>query len=240
MNDTIDKHTVKSYGKELQKLLDSVRDMGDLVHSQIERAMFALDHNDTHVATQVIEGDKRIDDLEAQINQLVTRELALRQPMADDLRLIINALKTSGNLERIGDLAANIAKRCLALSRTGNRFPTHNLVYMSERVRRQLVRVLQAFVDGDANSALQVWHEDQEIDAIHTSLFREVLTYMMEDPRNITPCTHLMFIAKNLERMGDHSTNIAEGIFFQVAGAPLREDRPKADRSSVQGDLDAG
>jgi len=160
------------------------------------------------------------------------RLLALRQPMAQDLREIVSALKVSADLERIGDYAANIAKRSLALAQVPVVRPAAGIPRMGRLVETILKEVLDAYIERDVDKAIAAWERDEELDDLYTSLFREVLTYMMEDPRNITPCTHLLFMAKNLERIGDHATNIAEIIHFLVVGTPLTVLRPKNDGSS--------
>ena len=158
--------------------------------------------------------------------------LALRQPMANDLRVVISALKISSDIERIGDYGANIAKRALALNQLPPVQPAATIPRMGKLVLGNIKLVLDAYMERDADKALDVWNADEEVDEMYTSLFRELLTYMMEDPRNITPCTHLMFIAKNVERIGDHATNIAEVVHFLVTGETIEAARPKGDTSS--------
>ena len=165
-------------------------------------------------------------------DERAVRLLALRQPMASDLREVIAALKISSDIERIGDYAANVAKRVMAISQLPPVQPARSIPRMARLVQAIITDVLDAYARRDADKAVDVWHRDEEVDEMYTGLFRELLTYMMEDPRNITPCTHLIFIAKNIERVGDHATNVAETIYFMVHGKPLTEIRPKGDVSS--------
>jgi len=158
--------------------------------------------------------------------------LALRQPMAKDLRAIVAALRISADLERIADYAKNVAKRTLALNQVPAIRLAASIPRMGRLVQQIIKEVLDAYVERDADKARAAWSRDEEVDGMYNSLFRELLTYMMEDPRNITPCTHILFIAKNIERMGDHATNIAETIYFVVHGVPLTETRPKGDTTS--------
>jgi phosphate transport system protein len=174
-----------------------------------------------------------VDDLEREVESLVVRLLALRQPMARDLRQILAALKIASDLERIGDYAANVAKRSIALSQVPPVRPVYSLPRMGRLGQEMIKDMLDAYVERDADKALAVWLRDEELDEMYTSLFRELLTYMIEDPRNITACTHLLFMAKNLERIGDHTTNIAETLYFLVHGTPLTQARPKRDRTSL-------
>ena len=222
-------HTVKRYDQELNQMTDTILRMGGMVEQQLAKAITALITRDPELATTVIADDKPIDQLEHEIDQLVMRLLALRQPMAVDLRLITASLKISSDLERIGDYAANVAKRASVLSQVEPMRPVAVIPRMSQIVQGMIKDVLDAYMARDAEKALVVWRRDEEVDETYNSLFRELLTYMMEDPRHITPCTHLLFIAKNIERMGDHATNIAETISFLVTGKPLSEARPKGD-----------
>ena len=224
-------HTVKSYDEELNQMTGTILRMGGMVEQQLAEAITALVKRDPELAARVIQDDKPIDRLEHEIDHLVMRLLALRQPMAVDLRLITASLKISSDLERIGDYAANEAKRASALSQVERMRPVAVIPRMSLIVQGMIKDVLDAYMGRDADKALDVWRRDEEVDEIYNSLFRELLTYMMEDPRHITPCTHLLFIAKNIERMGDHATNIAETISFLVTGTPLDEARPKGDKT---------
>ena len=227
-------HIIKSYDEELRRLDNTITQMGGLAESQLAAAIEAVSKRDTQIATRVVEGDVAVDELDREIETLVVRLLALRQPMARDLRQIVASLKISADLERIGDYAANVAKRSLALSLTPPVRPVHALARMGLFGQRMVKDILDAYVARDAEKALAVWVRDEELDEMYTSLFRELLTYMIEDARNITACTHLLFMAKNLERVGDLTTNIAETIYFFVHGVPLNQVRPKRDRTSSQ------
>jgi phosphate transport system protein len=228
----VSEHIMKSYDEELQRLDNAITQMGGLAESQLAAAIDAVAKRDSDFASVVIENDQRIDALEREIESLVMRLLALRQPMARDLRQSIAALKIASDLERIGDYAANVAKRSIALNQTPPVRPVYAIPRMGKLGQAMIKDILDAYVERDAEKALAVWLRDEELDEMYTSLFRELLTYMIEDPRNITPCTHLLFIAKNLERVGDHATNIAETIYFLVHGTPLARVRPKGDRST--------
>lgn len=224
-------HTVKSYDEELNQMTGTILRMGGMVEQQLADAITALVKRDPELAARVIQDDKPVDRLEHEVDHLVMRLLALRQPMAVDLRLITASLKISSDLERIGDYAANVAKRASALSQVEPMRPVAVIPRMSLIVQGMIKDVLDAYMGRDVDKALDVWRRDEEVDEIYNSLFRELLTYMMEDPRHITPCTHLLFIAKNIERMGDHATNIAETISFLITGTPLDEARPKGDKT---------
>ncbi|NVK18262.1 MAG: phosphate signaling complex protein PhoU [Methylocystaceae bacterium] len=228
-------HTVKSYDSELTHLDNAIARMGGLSESLLGRSSEALVKRDTALAADVIHDDVKVDELEMEINSEVTRILALRQPVADDLRAVIAALKTSSDLERIGDLSKNIAKRTITLSNATPIGAVHTIARMSSLVQSMIHNVLDAYLERDERKALDIRQQDEVVDQLHTSLFRELLTYMMEDPRNITPCTHLLFIAKNVERAGDHATNIAENVHFLVTGEHPEEERPKDDDASFAG-----
>src|SRR5262244_588083 len=225
-------HTVKSFDDELKRLNQVIGQMGGLVEMQLQAAVEALVKRDADAAGKVVRDDAKIDELELQSSQLVVRLLALRQPMAVDLRQIVSALKISSDLERIGDYAANVAKRAIALSQAPAVKPLYTIPRMAKLVQQIIKDVLDAFVERDAVKAVAAWQRDEEVDEMYTSLFRELLTYMMEDQRNIGPCIHLLFIAKNIERMGDHATNVAEAIHYLVHGTPLDQVRPKGDQTS--------
>jgi phosphate transport system protein len=225
-------HIVKSFDEELQRLKQAVAQMGGLVEAQLQAAVDALVKRDADAAAKVVREDARIDELEQQVGNLVIRLLALRQPMAVDLRQIVSALKISSDLERIGDYAANVAKRAVALSQLPYVRPAHAIPRMARLVQQIIKDVLDSYVDLDAAKAVAAWQRDEEVDEMYTSLFRELLTYMMEDQRNIGPSIHLLFIAKNIERMGDHATNVAEDVHFLVHGRPLDQVRPKGDQTS--------
>jgi phosphate transport system protein len=225
-------HIVKSFEQELSRLRTLITDMGGMVERQVALASVAVLERDAEAATTAVESDQQVDALEREVEQFVIRLLALRQPMAQDLRHIVAALKITGELERIGDYAKNVAKRSIVLDQF-NMSPTlTGLAHMSRLVQENLKAIIDAFGENDAEKAAEVWRSDEAIDDIYNALFRELITYMMEDPRNITPCTHLLFIAKNLERIGDHATNIAEMVYYAVQGEPLPEIRPKGDSSA--------
>jgi phosphate transport system protein len=225
-------HLVKSYDQELKRLRGLIADMGGIVESQVAFASEAILARDSTTAAKVIEDDKKVDALEHEVEQFVIRMLALRQPMAGDLRQIVAALKITGDLERIGDYAANVAKRSIVLSQVSLPFSLSGIGHMAVLVQEGLKAIIDAIGEEDAEAALEVWRSDQMIDDLYNIIFRELITYMMEDPRNISSCTHLLFIAKNLERIGDHATNIAETIYYAVTGQVIPEVRPKGDMSA--------
>jgi phosphate transport system protein len=227
-------HIVKSYDEELQRLNKMIVEMGGLAESQLAASIEAVQERDSDLAARVIEDDAKVDQLERDLDNLVIRLLALRQPMARDLREIFVALKIASDLERICDYCANVAKRSIALSHSPPVQPAHALPRMAHLALLLVKDVIDAYVEHDADKALDVWNRDEELDEMYASLFREFLTYMMEDPRNIGACTHLLFMAKNIERIGDHATNIPENLYYLVHGTPLTQMRPKADTSSVQ------
>jgi len=228
MND----HTVKSFDEQLQALSAAVAQMGGLAEAQLAAAIDAIARRDSSAAESAVAGDARIDALQQEIEERALRLLALRQPMAVDLRDTMAAIKIANELERIGDLAKNIAKRALVLNREPPIRLTQSLGRMGKAAQNQLKQVLDAFSSRDAEEAESVWQRDGEIDEIYNSLFRELLTYMMEDPRTIGLCTHLLFVAKNIERSGDHCTNIAEVVYHMVKAGHLTAARPKADITS--------
>jgi phosphate transport system protein len=225
-------HLVKSYDQELKRLRNMMTEMGGIVESQVALAADAIMHRDAAAATRAVEDDPKVDALEREIEQFVIRLLALRQPMAADLRHIVAALKITGDLERIGDYAANVAKRSIVLAQFSLPYSLAGLAHMAHLVQQQLKSIIDALGESDPEKALEVWRSDQVVDDIYNAIFRELITYMMEDPRNITPCTHLLFIAKNLERIGDHATNIAETVYYAVKGEALPDTRPKGDTSA--------
>ena len=227
-------HIVKSYDEELQRLSKMIVEMGGLAESQLAAAIEAVQERDTELAARVIEDDAKVDQLERELDNLAIRLLALRQPMARDLREIFVALKIASDLERICDYCANVAKRSIALAQAPPVQAAHALPRMAQFALLLVKDVIDAYVEHDADKALDVWNRDEELDEMYSSLFREFLTYMMEDPRNIGTCTHLLFMAKNIERIGDHATNIAENLYFLVHGTPLTQARPKGDNSSLQ------
>lgn len=226
-------HIIKSYDEELRRLNGTITQMGGLAESQLAAAIEAVVKRDSDLAADVVETDAKVDQLEHEVGLLVVRLLALRQPMARDLREILGALKIASDLERICDYAANVAKRSIALNQAPPVRPGFALPRMARLAQALIKDVLDAYVARDAEKALVVWARDEELDEMYSGLFRELLTYMMEDARNITASTHLLFMAKNIERIGDHATNIAETLYFVVHGTQLNQARPKGDRSSL-------
>ena len=226
------RHIVRSYEQELKHLRDMLVEMGGMVEAQLAIATIAVIEQDTEAASRAVEQDPAVDALEREVEAFVIRLLALRQPMAQDLRQIVAALKMTSDLERIGDYAANVAKRSIVLSQYSVPFKLSGLTHMARLVQESLKLTIDAVGDADAEKAIQVWRSDEAVDDIYTAIFRELVTYMMEDPRQITPCTHLLFIAKNLERIGDHATNIAETVHFAATGETLPGTRPKGDSAA--------
>ncbi|GAB3446660.1 phosphate signaling complex protein PhoU [Insolitispirillum peregrinum] len=225
-------HTMKAFDDELDRLNQTLGRMGGLAETQLGTAVQAMLTRDEALAAQVISGDDQVDGAEDHINEQVVRLLALRQPVADDLRLVMSALRVASALERIADHATSTAHRVAVLNQAPMVPAVKSVARLGWLVRDLLKEALDAFMSRDADRALKVWERDEEVDDLYSSLFRELLTYMMEDPRHIAPCTHLQFIAKNLERVGDHATNLAEATWFVVHGTPLSANRPKKDMSS--------
>lgn len=226
-------HIVKSYEEELALLNNKIAKMGGLAEQVLGQSFEALERRDPELAAATIKKDAEIDTLEREIEEQAVLMIARRQPMAYDLRQIVTALRIANDLERIGDLGKNIAKRAVAVvSEQQPKQLVLGLKHMGELALSQLKEVLDAFIERDAERALKVWYKDEEIDAMYNSIFRELLTYMMEDPRNIGLCTHLLFGAKNIERVGDHATNIAETVYYLVNGTAITDERPKGDTTS--------
>jgi phosphate transport system protein len=225
-------HTVRSYDEELKHLHEDILRMGGLAEAQFAAAIQTVAKRDTELAATTVKDDAKIDELNTVIDNRVVRMLALRQPMAGDLREIVSSLKIASDIERMGDYAANIAKRSIAMAELRPIKPVSAIPRMGRLVQRLIKEVLDAYAERNTEKAVAVWARDEEVDDMYNSLFRETLTYMMEDPRNITPSTHLLFVAKNIERIGDHATNIAETIYFVVNGKRISESRPKGDSSS--------
>ena len=226
-------HIVTSYDNDLEDLRRSISEMGGIAEKMMTEATDALVRRDTTLAQAVILADKRLDVLQREIEERAVLLIARRQPLAIDLRETISAIRVSGDLERIGDLAKNIAKRVLAIvDQPQPQKIVLGVQHMSDLVQEQLKDVLDAFSSRDTKAAHDVWERDGAIDALYNSLFRELLTYMMEDPRNISFCTHLLFCAKNVERIGDHTTNIAETIHYLATGDNFAGERPKNDASN--------
>lgn len=221
-------HIVKTYGEELDQLGAEVILLGGLAEAQVADAVDAVARRDVALAQRVVGADSRLDELEKSIERKCLRLIALRQPMAGDLRRTVAAMKIAASLERIGDLAKNIAKRALVISESEPMAPlTRSIERMGRLVLSRLSDTLDAYKGGKLDMALSVWLSDTEVDEHYNSLFRELLTYMMGDPRTITACTHLLFMAKNLERIGDHATNMAEHIHYEQTGQDYTNDRPK-------------
>ena len=226
-------HTTKAFDSDLQELTRLVAEMGGLAERQIKDAVDALIRRDTELGKRVVSGDGEIDHLHRVIEERAVLTIARRQPMAVDLREIVGALRVATDLERIGDLAKNIGKRVAALDSDFHPLKLiRGLEHMTDLVQSQVKAVLDAYSAHDLPAAMVVWNGDEEVDAICTSLFRELLTYMMEDPRNISFCIHLMFCAKNIERIGDHATNIAETVFYMIEGQQIIDERPKGDMTT--------
>ena len=227
-------HTAKAFDTDLQDIKRRVAEMGGLAERQIADATHALVERDADLAEQVITTDPTIDAMQHEIEEKAVLTIARRQPMAVDLREMVGAMRVCNDLERIGDHAKHIGKRVVVL---GADFHAQKLIrgveHMAELVGTLLKEVLDAYASRDLTAALAVWNGDEEVDALCTALFRELLTYMMEDPRNITLCIHLMFCAKNIERMGDHATNIAETVYYMIEGRPITDQRPKGDTTSL-------
>lgn len=226
-------HTAKAFDEDLQELARLVAEMGGLVERQIVDSVDALIRRDINLSARVVSTDVELDKLQHMIEERGVLTIARRQPMAVDLREIVGALRVATDLERMGDLSKNIAKRVAALDSDFHPLKLiRGLEHMTDLVQSQVKAVLDAYAAHDVPAAMVVWKGDEEVDAICTSLFRELLTYMLEDPRNISFCIHLMFCAKNIERIGDHATNIAETVVYMVEGQPITDKRPKADQTT--------
>ena len=228
-------HIVTSFSEELEQLSTNVSKMGGLAEAQLQSAIDAITRQDMALADRTVSQDQQLDDLEIMIEENAVELIALRQPMALDLREAMTAIKIAADLERIGDLAKNISKRSLVIFQdyeTPNRL-VQGLSRMGKLALGQLKLVLDAYTNRDVEMANKVWLSDEEIDEMYNSVFRELLTYMMEDPRTIGMCTHLLFVAKNIERIGDHATNIAETVSYLVTGDRVVGERPKGDKTST-------
>mgnify|MGYP002732978178 CR=1 FL=1 len=227
-------HILSAYDEELKFLKRRIAEMGGLAEQMCADAVRALINSDTAMAQKVISDDLILDNAEREIGDKAILTIAKRQPMAADLREIIGSLRIAADLERVGDLGKNTAKRVIAVAGSGvPRKLARGLEHLSELVLVQLKDVLDVYATRTAEKAQVIRDRDEEIDAMYTSLFRELLTYMMEDPRNITSCTHLLFCAKNMERVGDHATNIAETIYYMATGQQPEGDRPKDDSANT-------
>ena len=232
MGEDAQEHTVKSYAEELKRLSGMITRMGGLAERQVADSTHALVERDSDLAAEVVQRDVEIDNLEREIESFTIRLLALRQPMGADLRMIVAAMRISHDLERIGDYARNAAKRAIVIAEQPQIGSLNGFQRMARLVQENLKNAIDALVTMDVAKADEVWAADEPVDEIYNGIFREMLTHMMEDPRNITAATHLLFIAKNLERIGDHATNIAETVHFAVRGDNLTDERPKADASA--------
>ena len=229
----LNQHIVTAYERELEGIQAQIMKMGGMVEASIRDGARSLETRDEELAEQVRKGDKAIDALDEQISAEAARVIALRAPAASDLRLVLSVMKMSSNLERIGDLSKNMAKRTSVLAQLQPiESSATSLRRMAREVELMLKDVLDSYVQRDAELAMDVIERDRDVDNMYNTLFREFLTFMLEDPRNITACMHLHFIAKNIERMGDHVTSIAEQVVFVVTGKKPEEPRPKADRTS--------
>lgn len=226
----MNEHTVSAYDLEIKDLQSKIAEMGGIAEKMLSDTMDALSRRDTRLAQQIILADTRLDVLQRDIEEKAILTIAKRQPMAVDLRDIVATIRIANDIERVGDLVKNIAKRIVAME---GQFPPQKLLSgintMSLMALEQFKRIIDAYTQRDADIAISVWQRDGSVDNLYNSLFRELLTYMMEDPRNITFCTHLLFSAKNVERIGDHATNIAETVHYLVTGEMLAVDRPKGD-----------
>ncbi len=226
-------HTVRSFDEELQHIDQLIRDMADLAGSMVAGAIRALLSSDQAMAQSVVADDVVMDAKQRELDNSAITLIAKRQPMAQDLRAVVGAIRMAGDLERIGDLAKNIAKRVGAVGQSAMpRNLSHSIDAMAQLVLGQVRGVVDLYVARDAEGLKGLRIDDQKIDVQYNAVFRELLTYMMEDPRNITACTHLLFCAKNLERIGDHVTNIAENAYFVVTGEQLPLNRPKVDETT--------
>jgi phosphate transport system protein len=236
-----DPHIVSSFDNDLKKVESLVLEMAGLVEVQVKDCVTCLLRQDLELVSSIRASDKRVDKLELDISDMAIRILVQRQPMAQDMRAVVAALKMVSNLERIGDYAKNVAKRASVVTEMvalGSSEKT--ITRMSELVQEMIRGVVDAYVSRDIGMADHWREKDEEVDLFHNTLFRELLTYMMENPRNITSCMHLLFIAKNFERMGDHTTNIAEQVHYIVSGSLPDDDRPKSDvTSSITADINS-
>jgi len=228
------RHTVTSFDDELDHIDRLIRDMGDLARSMVDSATRSLINSDVAMAQRVVSEDAIMDARQRELDDSAIMLIARRQPMAQDLRAVVGAIRMAADMERIGDLAKNIAKRVGAVGQSAApKSLSHSIEAMSQMVLDQVEAVVDRYVSHDADALVTLRAEDEKIDVQYTAVFRELLTYMMEDPRNITACTHLLFCAKNLERIGDHVTNVAENAYFVLTGEQLPVSRPKVDETTV-------
>lgn len=224
-------HTVRSFDEALERLRDTLLRLGGIAEKALTEAIAALAKRDADMAAHIVQRDAELDGLCRSAEDQAVKLLALRQPMASDLRLVVGAIRMALDLERVGDYAANIAKRTIVLAQLPPAISVGPIQRMSRIVQEMLKDTLDAFAAHDVEKAQSVWERDEQVDEAYNAVFRSLLTYMMEDPRNITPCAHLLFIAKNVERIGDHATNLAETIRFIELGEEMLKDRPKRDDS---------
>lgn len=229
-------HIVASFDEDLVRVQAKISEMGGICEELLSKALEAVQTRDSQLARQVIDRDKALDAMERLLEEQVIRIIAHRQPVASDLRVLIAALKISSTLERTGDLAKNIAKRAIPLSSARSVKVTASIVRMGRQTLIQLSDVLNAHAARDVDQAVQIWNQDYEIDEMYNAIFREVVTYMVEDSRLIGTGAQLMFIAKNLERIGDHTTQIAEMVHYIVRGESLGDDRPKGEPAGFAAD----
>jgi len=223
-------HLVSSFDEDLEQIDKLIHDMADLAGSMVGTAITALLNSDNALAQRTVSDDAVMDARQRELDDRAITLIAKRQPMAQDLRAVVGAIRMAGDLERIGDLAKNIAKRVNAVGQAATpRTLAHGIEAMSVLVLSQVKGVVEHYVARDGDALRDLRNDDKKIDVMYTGVFRELLTYMMEDPRNITSCTHLLFCAKNLERIGDHVTNIAENAYYVVTGLQLPANRPKQD-----------
>ena len=229
-------HIHSAYDEDLKFLTRRIAEMGGLAEQMVSDSVRALVNGDTGLAQKVISDDVILDHAEREVGDKAIVTIARRQPMAADLREIMGSIRIASDLERVGDLGKNTAKRVIAVQGTGvPRRLARGIEHLSELALSQLKEVLDVYATRSPDKAVSIRERDEEIDAMYTSLFREMLTYMMEDPRNITTCTHLLFCAKNIERIGDHATNIAETIYYMATGAQPEGERPKDDTANTVG-----
>lgn len=220
-------HTVKAYDSDLNQLNKMIIEMGKKAHRQLEKSIQSMKERNPTVAQEVIDEDQKIDEMEYVIDNFAVRLLALRQPVASDLRQVVAALKISSHLERIADYAVNIAKRVIPLSQTPSVSPIETIPSMASLTQQMILGVLEAYEKLDDEKTTLIWKQDAEVDQMYAGLIRNVLIHMTEQPQDIGPCTHILFMAKHIERIGDHITNIAEVIHFITHGRPFEEPRPK-------------
>ncbi len=235
---TTGRHIVSAFDDDLVTVQAKISEMGGVVEELLAMSLKAFKNRDADLAREVIVKDKVLDDMEVGLEELATQVIALRQPMAQDLRVLISAIKIASTLERIGDLAKNIARRAIYLAEAKPIKVSNSIIQMGKVTRRQLSDILDAHARRDADLAVDIWHRDAELDEMYNAIFREVVTYMMEDSRMIGLGSQLLFVAKNLERIGDHTTHISEMIFYVVKGEPLGDERPKGEPIALGSDLD--